>query len=68
MESRVVFIASLYLARSFDSFTMQWILVSETTAITQTKSQVDPRTKNRDYPVTEVVDGQTDGFSALYSR
>ena len=72
MDLRVVFIASLCTVRSFDSFTMQCILVSETPAIRETKSQVDQSRDGQDYPVTKNADGQTDrqtdGFSALYSR
>ena len=34
--------------------------MSETTAVTQTKSQVDPCRDSRDYPVTKNADGQTD--------
>ena len=68
MESRVVFIASLCPAQSFDSFTMQRILVSEITAIWKTKSQVDPRRDSRDYDVTKNADGRTDRqhFSFIY--
>ena len=35
---------------------------------TQTKLHVDPCRDSQDYPVTKNADGQTDGFSALYSR
>ena len=57
---------------SFDNFTMQCIFVSETTAVTQTKSQVGPCRDNQDYPVTKnanrQTDRQTDTISASYSR
>ena len=60
MDLRVVFIATLCTVRSFDSFTMQCILVSETPAIWKTKSQVDQSRDGQDYPVTKNADGQTD--------
>ena len=65
MDLRVVFIASLCTVRSFDSFTMQCILVSETPAIWETKSQVDQSRDGQDYPVTKNAYGRTDGQTAF---
>ena len=70
MELQVIFIASLCPEQSFDSFTMQCILVLETTAIWETNPKSIKAETAKITPWQKLqMDGRTDRQTAfLYSR